>query len=127
MKRSFFLLEILVAIAIVSLGIMPLLTLEWSIYAGERFEKKLFHIEQEIKKEALDTIQDLYRGKYLIDQLEEGIDLVSKENPSLRGSLLLEDNILYIRYFTPENKERLFQIAAKIKSTSKDPVSQETL
>lgn len=124
-KRLFFLLEILVAIAIVALGIMPLLTMEWGIYAGERFEKTLFRREQEIKKEALETIQELYRGKYLIGQLEEGVELVSKENPNLLGQLLLENGTISISYLTAENKERLFQIAAKVKSPEKETLQEK--
>ncbi len=105
-KQSFFLLEILVAMAIFALAIVPLLTMNWSILGGEAEEKNQFRQELELKHGAILTVQALYTGQYGAKLLEEGVPL-----PTFNGHMLLEEGVVTLSYTLPKGKIREFSIA----------------
>ena len=107
-KQSFFLLEILVAMALFALAVVPLMTMSWSLLRAEFEEKKLFQQELELKSYAITTFETLYNGLYSTKTLEEGISL-----PQFNGRLQLEEGIVTLTLALPTGQVREFHLKAK--------------
>ena len=114
MKRTFFLLEILVAMAIFSLAILPLLTMEWGIFISEKEDKKRFNFERLIKQSAVKEIENLYFGTKHLKDLAEPLPI---EGGALPGYLLFDGEkqggTLILRFVLPNGEERDFSLPIK--------------
>jgi|GEM_PF-3416429 len=113
-KRGYFLLEVLIAMALFALAVVPLLSMTWSILGGEVNGKKQFLKELEVKHHAISTLEAVYTGAYSYKTLEQGVFL-----DHFNGHMQIIDDMIVLTYVLGTNKIREFSIPAP--TTKKNP------